>query len=52
MHDVLTIGIPLLAILAGILFNRSEAKEIRAEMRDLRGKCVLSCGDECTLRSY
>ncbi len=33
MHDALTIGVPVLAILAGILFNRSDVKELRAEMR-------------------
>ncbi len=33
MHDALTIGVPVLAILAGILFNRSDVKDLRAEMR-------------------
>ena len=32
MHDVVIVGIPLAAILAGILFNRSDVKELRAEM--------------------
>jgi hypothetical protein len=32
MHDVFTVGIPLLAILAGILFSRNDTKELRAEM--------------------
>jgi len=32
MHDVVVVGIPLLAILAGIFFNRSDIKELRAEM--------------------
>jgi hypothetical protein len=32
MHDVVVVGIPLLAILAGILFNRSDIKDLRAEM--------------------
>jgi hypothetical protein len=33
MHDVITVGIPLIAILAGILFNRSDSKELRSEMQ-------------------
>jgi predicted Holliday junction resolvase-like endonuclease len=33
MHDVVVVGIPLLAILAGILFSRSDIKELRSEMR-------------------
>lgn len=32
MHDVLTVGIPVLAILAGILFNRQDAMSLRAEI--------------------
>ena len=32
MHDIVTVGIPLIAILAGILFSRSDIKELRAEM--------------------
>ena len=40
MHDVLIVGIPLLAILAGILFSRSDIKElsseIRGEIKDVR----------------
>lgn len=32
MHDLTTIGVPLIAILAGVLFNRSDTKELRAEM--------------------
>jgi hypothetical protein len=32
MHDVVVVGIPLIAILAGILFNRSDLKDLRAEM--------------------
>jgi uncharacterized protein YdcH (DUF465 family) len=38
MHDVVIVGIPLLAILAGILFNRSDTKELRAEMNAFRGE--------------
>ena len=34
MHDVVIVGIPLLAILAGIRLNRSDAAAIRAELRD------------------
>ena len=37
MHDVITVGLPLIAILAGILFSRSDIKELRTEVRsDLR----------------
>jgi len=32
MHDIVVVGIPLIAILAGILFNRHDVKELRAEM--------------------
>jgi predicted nuclease with TOPRIM domain len=33
MHDVFTVGIPLLAILAGIFFSRSDIKELRTEVK-------------------
>jgi hypothetical protein len=36
MHDVVVVGIPLIAILAGILFNRSDSKDLRGELRDMR----------------
>jgi hypothetical protein len=43
MHDVLIVGVPLLMILAGLFFNnraisdlKSESKDVRAEIRDLR----------------
>jgi DNA anti-recombination protein RmuC len=32
MHDVIAVGVPLLAILAGILFSRNDIKDLRAEM--------------------
>ena len=32
MHDVVIVSIPLLAIFAGILMNRADVKELRAEM--------------------
>jgi hypothetical protein len=38
MHDVITVGIPLLAILAGILFNRQDVKELRSEISGLRSE--------------
>ena len=38
MHDVIVVGIPMIAILAGILFNRSDAKELRAEMKELSSR--------------
>ena len=33
MHDVVVVGIPLIAILAGILFNRSDVKDLRNDMQ-------------------
>lgn len=36
MHDVVVVGIPLVAILAGILFGRNDVKELRAEMNTFR----------------
>jgi hypothetical protein len=33
MHDVVVVGIPLIAILAGIFFSRNDIKELRSEMR-------------------
>jgi DNA anti-recombination protein RmuC len=38
MHDVVIVGIPLIAILAGILFNRSDLKELRAEINTRFGE--------------
>ena len=49
MHDVVIVGIPLVVILAGILFNRndfnklrddlrSDIKEVRSEMKDVRSE--------------
>jgi hypothetical protein len=38
MHDVVTIGVPLIAILAGILFSRNDVKDLRGELRDLRSE--------------
>jgi septal ring factor EnvC (AmiA/AmiB activator) len=36
MHDALTIGIPLMAILSGILLNRQDVSSLRSEMSTLR----------------
>ncbi len=36
MHDVVIVGIPLIAILAGILFGRNDSRDLRAEIKDLR----------------
>jgi DNA anti-recombination protein RmuC len=33
MHDIVIVGVPLVAILAGIFFSRSDIKDLRAEMR-------------------
>ena len=38
MHDVIVVGVPLLAILAGIFFNRNDLKDLRAEMHGLRAE--------------
>ena len=42
MHDVIIVGVPLLAILAGVLFNRNDTKdmrlEMRAELKDIRAE--------------
>lgn len=32
MHDLVLVGVPLIAILVGILFSRSDIKDLRAEM--------------------
>lgn len=36
MHDVYTVGIPVLVIILGILLNRSDVKELRSEIASLR----------------
>ncbi len=33
MHDVVVVGIPLIAILFGILFGRNDTKELRTDMQ-------------------
>ena len=38
MHDVIVVGVPLLAILAGIFFNRNDIKDLRAELHGLRAE--------------
>jgi hypothetical protein len=38
MHDVIIVGIPLIAILAGILFSRNDVKDLRAEMNTRFGE--------------
>lgn len=32
MHDAFTVGVPTFVILIGILFNRTEMRDLRAEM--------------------
>ena len=32
MHDALTVGIPVMAILLGIFLNRADVKDLRTEM--------------------
>ena len=36
MHDIVIVGIPLIAILAGVLFNRSDSSNVRTEISNLR----------------
>ena len=38
MHDIFTVGVPLIAILAGILFARSDVKDLRKNMQRLEDK--------------
>jgi hypothetical protein len=40
MHDIVIVGIPLVAILAGILFNRNDTKELRSELHALCGEMI------------
>ena len=40
MHDAITVGIPVLAILFGILWNQQGLKDLRGEMRDLRNEMI------------
>lgn len=38
MNETLTIGIPLIVIIAGILFNRQDTTSLRSEMNSLRNE--------------
>ena len=38
MHDLITVGVPLIAILGGVLFNRSDSKDLREETKALRAE--------------
>ena len=38
MHDLVIVGVPLVIILAGILFNRSDMRDLRSETKDLRSE--------------
>jgi hypothetical protein len=38
MHDVIVVGIPLLAIMAGILMNRQDVNLLRGEIGGLRSE--------------
>ena len=53
MHDTLTIGIPVFVILAGILFNRSDLKDLRSELKgeikEMRGE-IKNLRDEVNRR--
>ncbi len=42
MHDIVIVGVPLIAILAGILFSRSDTRDLRGELKDLRME-ITSC---------
>lgn len=45
MHDIITVGVPLIAILAGVLFNRSDSKDIRTELGALRSEMNTRFGE-------
>ena len=38
MHDVFIVSVPLIIILAGILLNRADTKELRVKMKDLHAE--------------
>ena len=38
MNETLTIGVPLIAIIAGILFNRQDVASLRTEMQSFRAE--------------
>jgi hypothetical protein len=38
MHDIIVVGVPLLAILAGILFNNSNSARIEARIDNLAAR--------------
>jgi len=48
MHDVLIVSVPLITILAGLFFNRSEMQhfrsEMKAEMKELRSELRAEVG--------
>ncbi len=49
MHDVLIVTVPLVAILAGILFNRSDMhsfrSEFKTELKELRSEMKTQIGE-------
>jgi predicted nucleic acid-binding Zn-ribbon protein len=62
MHDVIVVGVPLIAILGGILFNNQALARVETrldgrldrvenEMRDVRGEIKDLRGDVTSLRS-
>jgi len=38
VHDVVVVGIPLLAILSGFLFSRNDIHQVRSEIASLRSE--------------
>ena len=52
MHDVLIVSVPLITILAGLFFNRTEMQglraELKADMKELRNEMK---SDNASLRS-
>ena len=44
MHDALTIGIPVLAILLGILWNQQGLRDLRDETASLRNEMIIRFG--------
>jgi hypothetical protein len=53
MHDVVIVGIPLVAILAGILFNRNDVKELRVEAAGRHAEVLVRLGNiDADLRQF
>jgi len=40
MHDAITVGIPVLAILFGVLWNNQGLRDLKGDLKDLRGEML------------